>query len=81
MAHLLPRKIKKACKSYSDSVLLKTKWLRHVHTQYQGRVDRYIHYVGDFDTYYTTKHGEVIVEYILYELEYLRLNRRNKIHR
>lgn len=69
MKHLLPRKIKKACKSYMDSVSLKTRWLRHVHTQCQGRVDRFIPYEGDYDTYYTTKYGQLIYEYLTYVVE------------
>ena len=40
MAHLLPRKIKKACNPYLDNVPLKTKWMRHVHCQVSG-----FHYV------------------------------------
>ncbi len=34
MSERIPRKFKKACKTYRNDVPLKTKWLRYVHTRY-----------------------------------------------
>ena len=34
MSKRIPRKFKKACKSYRNDVPIKTKWLRYIHTRY-----------------------------------------------
>lgn len=34
MSKLIPRKFKKACKTYRSDAPIKTKWLRYVHTRY-----------------------------------------------
>lgn len=62
MIHLLPRKTKKACNSYLDNVPLKTKWMRHVHSQASG-----FHYVAVTINDYYTKYGAVI-NYMLMKL-------------
>lgn len=66
MSKLIPRKIKKACKAYRNYVPLKTKWLRHVSTQVLGRTDKYLPYIGDYETSFSTKHGKLLSEYIDY---------------
>lgn len=66
MSKLIPRKIKKACKSYRNYVPLKTKWLRYVHTQVLGRIDEYQPYMKDYETSFSTKYGELLSEYIDY---------------
>lgn len=38
MSERIPRKFKKACKTYRNDGPLKTKWLRCVHTQVLGFV-------------------------------------------
>lgn len=66
MAHLLPRKIKKACKSYLDDVPLKNKWMRYVHSQASGfRYVTVTYYSPIMDFY--TKYGAVI-NYMLLKL-------------
>lgn len=60
MAHLLPRKIKKACYSYLDNTPMKTKWMRHVRCQIEGAYsvtmgDEYIPIY-----HYHTKYGAII---------------------
>nr|DAR09498.1 MAG TPA: hypothetical protein [Caudoviricetes sp.] len=67
MSKFIPRKIKKACKAYRNDVSLKTKWLRYVSTQVLGRVDDYKRYDGEIYTYYETKYGKLLDEYIDYE--------------
>lgn len=67
MSKYIPRKIKKACKAYRNDVLLKTKWLRYVSTQVLGRVDDYKRYDSEIYTYYETKYGKLLDEYIDYE--------------
>ena len=66
MSKFIPREIKKACKAYRSGMPLKTKWLRHVRTQVLGRVDRFQPYIGDYETTFYTKHGELLSEYIDY---------------
>jgi len=66
MSKFIPRKIKKACKAYRNDMSLKTKWLRYVHTQVLGRVDVYQPYMRDYETSFSTKHGELLSEYIDY---------------
>lgn len=66
MNKIIPRKIKKACKAYRIDVPLKTKWLRYVHNQILGRVDDYKRYDGEIYTYYETKYGELLDEYVEY---------------
>ena len=63
---LIPRKIKKACKAYRNYAPLKTRWLRYVRTQVLGRVDRLQPYIGDYETTFSTKYGELLSEYIDY---------------
>ena len=63
---LIPRKIKKACKAYRNDAPLKTKWLQHVHEQVLGRVDDYKRYDSEIYTYYETKYGKLLNEYIDY---------------
>ena len=66
MSKLIPRKIKKACKAYRNYVPLKTKWLRNVRNQVLGRIDKYQSYIGDYETTFSTKYGELLSEYIDY---------------
>ena len=66
MGKFIPRKIKKACKAYRNYVPLKTKCLRYVHTQVLGRVDIYQLHIGDYETSFSTKYGELLSEYIDY---------------
>lgn len=66
MSKLIPRKIKKACKAYRNYAPLKTKWLRYVHTQVLGRIDKYKPHIGDYETSFSTKYGELLSEYIDY---------------
>ena len=66
MSKFIPRKIKKACKAYRNDTPLKTKWLRYVHTQVLGRIDEYQLYMKDYETSFSTKHGELLDEYIDY---------------
>jgi len=66
MSKLIPRKIKKACKAYRNDVILKTKWLRYVSTQVLGRTDIYLPYIGDHETSFSTKYGELLSEYVDY---------------
>lgn len=66
MSKLIPRKIKKACKEYRNYVPLKTKWLQYVHEQVLGRVDDYKRYDSEIYTYYETKYGKLLDEYIIY---------------
>lgn len=66
MSKLIPRKIKKACKAYRNDVPLRTKWLRYVYEQVLGRVDDYKRYDGEIYTYYKTKYGKLLGEYIDY---------------
>ena len=47
-------------------VHIKTKWLRYVHTQVLGRVEDYKRYDGEVYTYYETKYGKLLDEYIDY---------------
>jgi len=61
MAHLLPRKIKKACKSYLDDVPLKTKWMRYVYSQVKG-----LDYVAG-TVYYYTRH-KAFIHYMILKL-------------
>lgn len=63
---LIPRKIKKACKTYRNDTPLKTRWLRHVHNQVLGRIDKYQPCIGDYETTFSTKYGELLSEYIDY---------------
>ena len=61
MSKFIPRKFKKACKTYRDNapLIIKTKWLRYVRNQIvAGRID----VTDDF----ATKHGYLIAEYIDY---------------
>ena len=67
MSKLIPRKIKKACKAYRSGAPLKTKWMRYVRTQVLGRVDDYKRYDSEIYTYYETKYGKLLDEYIDYE--------------
>lgn len=64
MSKLIPRKIKKACKEYRNDAPLRTKWLQYVHEQVLGRVDDYKRYDGAIYTYYETKYGRLLDEYI-----------------
>ena len=64
MSKFIPRKIKKACKAYRKGVPIKTKWLRYVHEQVLGRVDDYKRYDSEIYTYYKTKYGKLLDEYI-----------------
>ena len=67
MAHLLPRKIKKACNSCLDNTPMKTKWMRHVHCQVS---DFYYTTIGDYNhetKAYYTKYGELL-DYMLDKL-------------
>lgn len=66
MSKFIPRKIKKACKAYRKGAPIKTKWLRYVHNQILGRVDDYKRYDGEVYTYYETKYGKLLDEYIDY---------------
>ena len=66
MGHLLPRKIKKACKACRKETSLKTKWRRYICLQVSGRTDRYMPYVGDWETLFTTKYGKLLSEYVDY---------------
>ena len=66
MSKLIPRKIKKACKAYRSGMPLKTRRLRYVRTQVLGRVDRFQPYIGDDETTFSTKYGELLSEYIDY---------------
>ena len=66
MSKLIPRKIKKACKAHRNDVSLNTKWLRHVRNQVSGRIDKYLPYIGDYETTFSTKYGELLSEYIDY---------------
>ena len=63
---LIPRKIKKACKAYRSGMPLKTRRLRYVRTQITGRVDRFQLCIGDYETTFSTKYGELLNEYIDY---------------
>ena len=63
---LIPRKIKKACKTYRNDTPLKTRRLRYVRTQITGRVDRFQPCIGDYETTFSTKYGELLSEYIDY---------------
>ena len=65
MSKSIPRKIKKACKSYRNYVPLKTKWLRYVYNQISGRVNESLSYVNNWVIRYRTKNGEILDEYIL----------------
>ena len=59
MSKFIPRKIKKACKTYRNEASLNTKWLRYVRNQIvAGRID----VTDDF----ATKYGCLIAEYIDY---------------
>ena len=64
MSKFIPRKIKKACKTYGIDVPLKTKWLRYVHNQILGRVEDYKRYDSEIYTHYKTKYGKILDEYI-----------------
>ena len=67
MAHLLPRKIKKACNSCLDNTTMKTKWMRHVHRQVSGFYYTPIgHYYYETKVYYT-KYG-ALLNYMLEKL-------------
>lgn len=66
MAHLLPRKIKKACNSCLDNTPMKTKWMRHVHSQASGFRYVTVSYYSPIMDYYT-KYGAVI-NYMLMKL-------------
>ena len=66
MSKFIPRKIKKACKAYRSGMPLRTKWLRYVRTQVLGRVGDYKRYDGENYTYYETKYGKLLDEYIEY---------------
>lgn len=66
MSKLIPRKIKKACKAYRNDVSLNTKWLRYVSTQVLGRIDKYLPYIGEWETSFSTKYGKLLSEYIDY---------------
>lgn len=66
MSKFIPRKIKKACKSYGNDAPIKTKWLRYVHNQILGRADDYKRYDGEVYTYYETKYGKLLDEYVEY---------------
>lgn len=64
MSRFIPRKIKKACKAYRNDAPLRTKWLQYVHEQVLGRVDDYKRYDNEIYTYYETKYGKLLDEYI-----------------
>ena len=66
MSKFIPRKIKKACKAYRNNVALRTKWLRYVRTQVLGRIDKYQPHIGDYETSFSTKYGELLSDYIDY---------------
>ena len=66
MSKFIPRKIKKACKAYGNDVPLRTKWLRYVRIQVLGRIDKHQPHIGDYETSFSTKHGELLSEYIDY---------------
>lgn len=66
MSKFIPRKIKKACKAYRNDEPLKTKWMRYVHTQVLGRIDIYQPHIGDYETSFSTKYGELLSKYIDY---------------
>lgn len=66
MSKLIPRKIKKACKAYRNDAPIRTKWLQYVHEQVLGRVDDYKRYDSEIYTYYETKYGKLLDEYIIY---------------
>lgn len=66
MSKFIPRKIKKACRAYRNDAPLKTKWLRYVRNQVLGRVDIYQLHIRDYETSFSTKHGELLSEYIDY---------------
>lgn len=66
MSKFIPRKIKKACKLYRNDAPLRTKWLQYVHEQVLGRVDDYKRYDSEIYTYYETKYGKLLDEYIIY---------------
>lgn len=66
MSKFIPRKIKKACKAYRNYAPLKTTWLRYVHTQVLGRIDIYQPYIRDYETSFSTRHGELLSGYIDY---------------
>lgn len=61
MAHLLPRKIKKACNPYLDNVPLKTKWMRYVYSQVKG-----FDYIAG-TVYYYTRH-KAFIHYMILKL-------------
>ena len=67
MSKRIPRKIKKACKAYRNDTPIRTKWLRYVRTQVLGRIDKYQPHIGDYETSFSTKYGELLSEYIDYE--------------
>ena len=64
MAHLLPRKIKKACKSTRRLRSYKTKWMQYVHTQLQGYL--WVYTTNDGKCYYEfdTKYGVILIRYL-----------------
>ena len=64
MKHLLPRKIKKACKSTRRWIPYKTKWMRYVHTQLQGFLWVSIEHDGTCHYGYRTKYGEILVRHL-----------------
>ena len=66
MSKLIPRKIIKACKADRSGMPLQTRRLRYVRTQVLGRVDRFQPYIGDYETTFSTKYGELLSEYIDY---------------
>ena len=66
MSKFIPRKIKKACKAYRDDVPLKTKWLRYVRNQVSGWTYKYLPYIRDYETSFSTKYGKLLSEYIDY---------------
>lgn len=61
MGHLLPRKIKKACKFYLDGIPLKTKRMRYVYSQVKG-----FDYVAG-TVYYYTRH-KAFIHYMILKL-------------
>lgn len=68
MGHLLPRKIKKACKSYLTKPLWNTKWIRYVHCQVQQfeyETDCYGYLMG---INYGSKYGRAL-DYTLRKFE------------
>lgn len=64
MAHLLPRKIKKACKSIKSWKPNKTKWMRHVRTQLRGFLWVNIKHDGRCYYGYNTKYGEILIRHL-----------------